>query len=456
MSKLNILLILWCAAMLMQPGMGQKLRVKRSPVSTLAVHATNSTFSTKMLSQARSITIAATPKMMTTKAVATPATPSTVLAYSTGFTAVPTTKAVATTDATTSTPQLFANLMSELQSARRRLDLLNDEIMAHSIRNPAATFAPPPRSGHRSPRIQELMARYCRHRRNPAAVSVVAAQSAPPSPPRGRLTLQSDPQNARKKRSHALSPHHLRGFYSKRLLPDGNTEMEEFQLVAPKMTDDNAQQELDYEPKMVAHNVARIRQVKKQNGSHILTPAEYYQKLKTSQALPPMFDMAQMFKQQARVFDLIDHADDMTLRQLPKLIDSLLKNGLGMGLVMDAKKIENKVQNSEEKEEKVQNSEEKEEKVHNSDYKEENGKNGEDKEDNEDKEENEESKFNKQEEQRRLLEAAKKNELKNAAANREDEEEFVISCPVRHDHHANRNGEIVDDDVVLVDQCHVA
>ncbi|XP_034654661.1 nucleolar MIF4G domain-containing protein 1 homolog isoform X2 [Drosophila subobscura] len=449
MSTMNILLILWCAVMLMQPGIGQKLRVKRSPVSTLAVHASNSTFSTKMLSQARSITIAATPKMMTTKAVATTATPSTVLAYSTGFTAAPTTKAVATTNATTSTPELVANLMSELQSARRRLDLLNDEIMAHSSRNPAATSAPPPRSGHRSPRIQELMARYCRNRRHPASVSVVAAQSAPPSPPRGRLTLKSDPQNARKKRSHALLPHHLRGFYSKRLLPDGKTEMEEFQLVAPKMTDDNAQQELDYEPKMVAHNVARIRQVKKQNGGHILTPAEYYQKLKTLQALPPMFDMAQMFQQQARIFDLIDHADDMTLRQLPKLIDSLLKNGLGMGLVMDAKKNENQVQNNEEKEEKVQNSEEKEE----------NGKHGEekeDKEDNEDNEENEESKFNKQEEQRRLLEAAKKNELKNASPNREDEEEFVISCPVRHDHHANRYGEIVDDDVVLVDQCHVA
>ncbi|SPP72918.1 uncharacterized protein LOC117578762 [Drosophila guanche] len=446
MSKLNILLIFWCAVMMMQPGMGQKLRVKRSPVSTVAVHATNSTFSAKMLSQARSITIAATPKMMTTKAVATTATPSTVLAYSTGFTAVPTTKtttkAVGTTDAITSTPQLVANLMSELQSAKRRLDLLNNEIMAHSSRNPAAT------SASRSQRIEELMARHCRHRRNPASVSVVAAGSAPPSPPRGRLTLKNDPQNARKKRSHGpMSPHHLRGFYSKRLLPDGKTEMEEFQLVAPKMTDDNAQQGLDYEPKMMA----RIRQVKKQNGGHILTPSEYYQQLKTSQALPPMFDMAQqMFKQQARIFDLIDHADEMTLRQLPKLIDHFLKNGLGM--VMDAKKNENKVQNSEEKEEKVPNSEDKEENGKNSEDKEENGKNSEENED------NEESKFNKQEERRHLLEAAKKNaaELKNASANREDEEEFVISCPVRHDHHANRNGEIVDDDVVLVDQCHVA
>jgi len=49
--------------------------------------------------------------------------------------------------------------------------------------------------------------------------------------------------------------------------------------------------------------------------------------------------------------------------------------------------------------------------------------------------------------------AAKK--AKKEAQKMEPKEELVVSCPIHHEHHANRNGEMVEDDVVLVNECHL-
>ncbi|XP_034650179.1 uncharacterized protein LOC117889809 [Drosophila subobscura] len=45
-------------------------------------------------------------------------------------------------------------------------------------------------------------------------------------------------------------------------------------------------------------------------------------------------------------------------------------------------------------------------------------------------------------------------ETKPADGPNRKENEIIFSCPVHHEQHENRNGEIVDEEVVSVDQCH--
>ncbi|KAH8415775.1 hypothetical protein KR222_000780 [Zaprionus bogoriensis] len=35
------------------------------------------------------------------------------------------------------------------------------------------------------------------------------------------------------------------------------------------------------------------------------------------------------------------------------------------------------------------------------------------------------------------------------------EDELLVSCPIHHEHHASNNGDVIDDDVVLVNECHI-
>lgn len=44
---------------------------------------------------------------------------------------------------------------------------------------------------------------------------------------------------------------------------------------------------------------------------------------------------------------------------------------------------------------------------------------------------------------------------KKEAQKMEPKEELIVSCPIHHEHHANRNGDVVEDDVVLVNECHL-
>ncbi|XP_022224599.2 uncharacterized protein LOC111075558 [Drosophila obscura] len=389
MFKFNALLVFWCAVMIMQPSMGEGLRVKRShspappAVDAITAKAVATTLATAVTSQATSSGTAAG----TAKAVATGANTTNPPAVVTAGPTVATTTTETATNSTESSlgPRLVGDLLSALQHARRRLSLMNDELTRNK-RSHASTGVPPG----------------------------TAARAAPLSlQPLGLLSLMNNAPIAR--RYHAAprtassaplsSP--FGGYYSKTILPDGNTEMEEFELVSPnlmtEMTDNGVQQELDFAPKMML--------------GHIMAPAKYHQQYKSSPALPPMLDMFQQLLQsnptmeQSPLFQFINRAEDMTLQNIPKVIDHILVDGLGLEIDDQLDEDTNAKDNE-----------------------------------NKDKD--------KKDGKSKLLDVSKKDELKNGKPN-QGENEIVISCPVRHEQHANRNGKMVDDDIVLVDQCHV-
>ncbi|XP_033249827.1 uncharacterized protein LOC108161221 [Drosophila miranda] len=390
MSKFNVLVIFWCAVMLMQPWMGQGLRIKRSHVQLNAT-AVASTSGPLMATQAGNGTTSGTAKAMAT--VASTANPQTVVKSSTRQEpAVDNDKAGAMEDPTitttthTSAPKieeplvgpstgLVYTLLPELKRLKRRILLMNDALM--------------PRSANPRPKY-----------RHAATVLSLRTGLLPPF-----------------------------AYYKKVVSPDGNLEIKDFELVSPNMVTEDMQQELDSEPEMMNQDLAGVLLLNASESEphrgHIMTPSKYYAKYESSPALPLIFDVLQQLMQ-----------PEATLQTALKMHNSHMKSPLSQFL---NGAVELSLQTNREAIDQEEDPLELE-----SDDQLDKPKTG---------KANKMDKKSKKDNKSKRLDASKKDDLKTkeaaevAPTRKEDE---------HHEHHANRNGEIVDDDVVIVDQCHVA
>ncbi|XP_033254582.1 uncharacterized protein LOC117194049 [Drosophila miranda] len=189
------------------------------------------------------------------------------------------------------------------------------------------------------------------------------------------------------------------------------------------MMDDSVQQVLDYQPQMVPQRMAEDFLLNEpENDPHgglTMTSYKYRCMHTSSPVLPPIFIMLQQLLQPSPMMEtatkmhhspmtsplleLLNDVEDMTLQNIPNVIDHLLANRL---VLASGTQLDNKDKKITQKDDDV----------------------------------------------------SKNDELKKEAAEvapTHDKDEIVLVCPVHREHHANHNGEIVDDTVILVDQCHV-
>ncbi|XP_017134011.1 uncharacterized protein LOC108150384 [Drosophila elegans] len=215
-------------------------------------------------------------------------------------------------------------------------------------------------------------------------------------------------------------------YYNKLVSPDGKHEVKEFELLAPNMVIESVQQELNYGPEVLPPELAGVlllnaaenaQQHAVHNSAPLKQQQQHHHKHKSSPALPPMLYMLQQLLQppfegsvlvesprepQHRVssplYQFLDGAMDLALRSNPDVIEHLLGDHLELEQERDKLK------------------------------------SGKDK---------------------TGPKKVKKDKEKEKADPFPPKEELVVSCPIHHEHHANRNGEMVDDDVVLVNECHL-
>ncbi|KAH8347907.1 hypothetical protein KR084_002315, partial [Drosophila pseudotakahashii] len=217
-----------------------------------------------------------------------------------------------------------------------------------------------------------------------------------------------------------LPPSNPYVYFNKLVSPDGKHELKEFELLAPNMMIESVQQELSYGPEVLPPELAEVLLLNAAENTplhavHNSAPQKHHRKHKSSPALPPMLYMLQQLLQQppyegnvlveppkepqhrvsSPLYQFLDGAMDLALRNNPDVIDHLLGDHLELELEKEKDKL----------------------------------KSGKDK------------------------GSAKK--AKKEVAKMEPKEELIVSCPIHHEHHANRNGEMVEDDVVLVNECHL-
>lgn len=211
-------------------------------------------------------------------------------------------------------------------------------------------------------------------------------------------------------------------YYNKMVSPDGKQELKEFQLLAPNMVIESMQHDLNCGP-IPLPDVGGVVLINADPAGHLhgLGKQKHHghkHKSSAAMALPPFLYMLQQMLQpnlnidldpqplhsrtaDVPFFQLLDSAVDTALRNNPGVLDHLLNdNELG---------------------------EKEKDKDHDGDV---------------------------NELQLSKLEKEKSKESNDLLTNHK-EDELLVSCPIHHDRHANNNGEIIDDDVVLVNECHI-
>lgn len=216
-------------------------------------------------------------------------------------------------------------------------------------------------------------------------------------------------------------------YYNKMVSPDGKQELKEFQLLGPNMVIESMQHDMNYGPEIgsvVLLNAdngglnGHLHGLGKQKHGHA------HKHKPSAMALPPFLYMLQQMLQpnlnidleppqapqhsrtDVPFFQLLDSAVDTALRSNPGLLDHLLNDNDLL------EKEKDKDHDGGDVNESLQS-----------------------------------------------LKLEGKDKLKESSidllANNHKEDELLVSCPIHHERHANNNGEIIDDDVVLVNECHI-
>ncbi|XP_017144982.2 uncharacterized protein LOC108157439 [Drosophila miranda] len=501
MSKFNVLVIFWCAVMLMQPWMGQGLRIKRSHVQLNAT-AVASTSGPLMATQAGNGTTSGTAKAMAT--VASTANPQTVVKSSTRQEpAVDNDKAGAMEDPTittthTSAPKIDEPLVgpstglvntllpvmlmrtwmgqglrikrSHVQLNAKAVASTSGPLMATQAGNgttsgtakamaTVASTANPQTVVKSSTRQEPAVDNDKAGAMEDPTITTTTHTSAPKieeplvGPSTGlldtllpelhrlkrRILLMNDAlmprlANPRPKYRHAATVLSLGtgllppfAYYKKVVSRGGNLEIKDFELVSPNMVTEDMQQELDSEPEMMDQDLAGVLLLNASKSEphrgHIMTPSKYYAKYESSPALPLIFDVLQQLMHKMHN----SHMKSPLSQFLNGAVElSLQTNREAIDQEEDPLELESDDQLDKPKTGKA----------------------------------NKMDKKSKKDNKSKRLDASKKDDLKTKEAAEvaptRKEDEIVLTCPVHHEHHANRNGEIVDDDVVIVDQCHDA
>ncbi|XP_030558407.1 uncharacterized protein LOC115760958 [Drosophila novamexicana] len=206
-------------------------------------------------------------------------------------------------------------------------------------------------------------------------------------------------------------------YYNKMVSPDGKQELKEFQLMSPNMVIESVQHDMNYGPAADMGGGVLLLNAENNLNGRIRTMAKpkHHHKHK-SLAMPPFLFLLQQMLQPNMNLDLETMPQTQRNRleaPLYQFLDSAVDNALRNNHEV----FEHLVSDHE-----LDLSDKDKEKDKGRDTLE--------------------------------LKLDKPKEAIEVAANRK-EDELVVSCPIHHEHHANNNGEMVDDDVVLVNECHI-
>ncbi|KAM8712754.1 hypothetical protein ACLKA7_013137 [Drosophila subpalustris] len=202
-------------------------------------------------------------------------------------------------------------------------------------------------------------------------------------------------------------------YFNKMISPDGKQEVKEFQLLAPNVVIEGLQHDMNYGPIPDMGGVLLLNSDRGLNGHmHGLVKSKHHHKHKSpSLALPPFLYMLQQMLQPNLNLDMERSRIDAPIYQfLDNAVDSALRNN---------HEVTDHDNESNDKEKDI---------YHDNEFP---------------SQKSEVSKEDKSKEANELMPSRKDDEL-------------IVSCPIHHEHHAGNNGETIDDDVVLVNECHIA
>ncbi|XP_034477089.1 uncharacterized protein LOC117783672 [Drosophila innubila] len=202
-------------------------------------------------------------------------------------------------------------------------------------------------------------------------------------------------------------------YYNKMISPDGKQELKEFQLLAPNVVIESLQHDMNYGPMPDMGGVLLLNADNNLNGRmHGLVKSKHHHKHKSpSLALPPFLYMLQQMLQPNLNLDMERSRIDTPIYQfLDNAVDNALRNNHEV--------IEHDNESSDKEKDNYHDSELPSQKIE-------------------------------------LGKEDKSKESNELMPNRKDDE-LIVSCPIHHEHHAGNNGETIDDDVVLVNECHIA
>lgn len=255
----------------------------------------------------------------------------------------------------------------------------------------------------------------------------------PLSLPVSPLTMFNSPPISRHRRHHGTSGSPPYVYYNKLVSPDGKQELKQFEVVSPNMMIESVQQEVNYGPEILpasGEDLDGVIVVSAGNGpleslhahSH---GSKYHRKHKPANSMLPMAYMLQQMIQspidtglpiplvndgkaaqhhsKTPLYQFIDRAVDLALRNNHDSFDQLLSDrtqGQFNKQYEDKEQYGNQGKNSV-----------------------------------------------------NALKLKAKDETEAIPSNSEDA--LIVSCPIHHEHHTDKTGALVDDEVVVVDECQV-
>ncbi|XP_023175129.2 uncharacterized protein LOC111602349 [Drosophila hydei] len=284
------------------------------------------------------------------------------------------------------------------------------------------------RSKRRMSGLEEsLMSKALHHgRRHNAAGTTVAAEAAAAAVPVVAPATAAAP---------APAPY---VYYNKLISPDGKQELKEFQLLSPNMVFESVQRDVNYGPAADVGGVLLLNADNTLSG-HIRAlaakPSKHHHKHKSSLTLPPFLFLLQQMLQpslnleleptqplpqprahlEAPMYQFLDSAVDNALRNNHEVFEHLINEHDHANELSGKAKEKGKDKDKDKDTEKLKDAID-------------------------------------------LLpmqKAAEKTKATIESGTNHKEDELLVSCPIHHEHHANINGDMIDDDVVLVKECHI-
>ncbi|XP_064543515.1 uncharacterized protein LOC135432007 [Drosophila montana] len=398
MKLLAHILILICYGCLLLPQPAHTLRIKRS--DSLA-NATNSNSNNNLKANQANSVLPALPKALGTPELAGADKPQAKIAGTAEAAVVTATNATGTTAAEAAAAAAGVATAATAAAAGSTEPVMKLEQLDEAQSNELA--ARMHRGKRRMSLIDEsLLPKTLHHGRHHATAGGVGGANAGVA-------------NAAAAAAAAAAPPFV--YYNKMVSPDGKQELKEFQLMSPNMVIESVQHDMNYGPAAdMGGGVLLLNADNNLNGRiRTMAKPKHHHKHK-SLALPPFLFLLQQMLQPNMNLDL----ETMPQTQRNRLETPLYQ-------FLDSA-VDNALRNNHEVFEHLVSDHE----LDLSDK---------DKEKDKDRDTLE-------------LKSDKPKEAIEVATNRK-EDELVVSCPIHHEHHANNNGEMVDDDVVLVNECHI-
>ncbi|EDW02720.1 uncharacterized protein LOC6559439 [Drosophila grimshawi] len=209
-------------------------------------------------------------------------------------------------------------------------------------------------------------------------------------------------------------------YFNKLVSPDGKQELKEFQLMAPGVVIESMQHDINYGNAAGDMGGVLVLNADSNPSAQIrgMSKPKHYHKHKSSLALPPFLYMLQQMLQPNLNVDMVDSSSVQRNRMdapIYQFLDGAVDNALRNN--HDIFDREREIELSDKDSDKG------------------------------------ESLMGKKTSAELTKEEKLKESVEQLSSRKENE--LILSCPIHHEHHATSNGESIDDDVVLVNECHI-